>query len=473
MKRCADRPPSLARRMTIGLIAFHSMGILLLLLAQPLVLASPGSLREWFATEQARKLLTESLSRDAQGVLTFTPTPEMEAYMQATPEFWFGASDGTARLFGGHGLTPLGQRPPGFGSLAVRVPVGVAVDISNEGRRVGALIGGQRGSLSAGIWAWVTDWLGNWLAAVAVISVCTSLVTWWLVGFLLRPIRTAAAAASALVPGQRQVVLPVAGVPGEILPLVSAANAAFDRLEKEHERQRRFIANAAHELRTPIAILSLRLDEMPEGATRQRLRLDLRRLALLADQLLDLERMQHAQAGAGAAAVQPVEMVGLAREVVADIVPLALESGSDIAFRSAVPRWVIQGDPQSLRSVLLNLLGNALAHGGPGVQVELRIEADGVLEVADHGKGVPAEARERVFEAFQRAGGGGSGAGLGLYIVREVLRAHGASIALRDGDPGAVFRLRFPQFQGQVEGVVAEAASQAPSPAIQAGWPAV
>ncbi|MBU8545570.1 MULTISPECIES: sensor histidine kinase [Roseomonadaceae] len=455
MKRCADRPPSLARRMTIGLISFHSVGILLLLLSQPLVFASPGSLREWFATEQATRLLAESLRRDARGVLVFAPTLAMEAYMQATPEFWFGASDGTARVLGGRGLPPVGLWPGEGGTLGARaeLPVGVAIDIWTEGRRVGALIGGQRGSLSAGIWAWVTEWLGYWLKAVAVISVCTSLVTWWLVGFLLRPIRAAAAAASRLVPGQHQVLLPVAGVPGEILPLVTAANAAFDRLEKEHERQRRFIANAAHELRTPIAILSLRLDELPEGATRQRLRLDLRRLALLADQLLDLERMQHAQAEVGAVAVQPVEMVGLAREVVAEIVPLALDSGSDIAFHSAVPRWVIQGDPPSLRSVLLNLLGNALAHGGPGVQVELRIGVDGVLEVADHGKGVPAEARERVFEAFQRAGGG-TGAGLGLYIVREVLRAHGASIELRDGNPGAVFRLRFPPVQGQVEGAM-------------------
>ncbi|MGX9962900.1 ATP-binding protein [Roseomonas sp. F4] len=435
--------------MTIGLISFHSVGILLLVLAQPLVLASPGSLREWFATEQATRLLAESLRRDARGVLVFAPTPAMEAYMRATPEFWFGASDGTARVLGGKGMPPVGLWPGEGGTRGARaeLPVGVAIDIWTEGRRVGALIGGQRGSLSAGIWAWVTEWFGYWLKAVVVISVCTSLVTWWLVGFLLRPIRTAAAAASRLVPGQRQVVLPVAGVPGEILPLVTAANAAFDRLEKEHERQRRFIANAAHELRTPIAILSLRLDELPEGSARQRLRLDLRRLAMLADQLLDLERMQHAQAqpGAGPAADQPVEMVGLAREVVAEIVPLALDAGSDIAFHSAVPRWVIHGDAPSLRSVLLNLLGNALAHGGPGVQVELRIDAHGVLEVADHGRGVPAEARERVFEAFQRAGGGGTGAGLGLYIVREVLRAHGASIELRDGNPGAVFRLRFPQ----------------------------
>jgi len=79
------------------------------------------------------------------------------------------------------------------------------------------------------------------------------------------------------------------------------------------------------------------------------------------------------------------------------------------------------------------------------VDVELRVGADGVIEVADSGMGVPAEVRERVFEAFQRGGGNGGGAGLGLYIVREVLRVHGAQIELRDGAPGAVFQVRFPR----------------------------
>ncbi len=447
MTRRTDQPPSLTRRMTLAVIAFHSLGILLLLLAQPLLQAGPGSLREWFATEQVTKLLRESLERDASGVLVFRPTTEMAAYIEATPEFWFGAADGTARLLGGGGLPPVGVRPSEGGSPPawVAMPMGVAaIDLWIEGRRVAALIGGQRGSLAAGIWAWITDWLGNWLLAVAAISVGTSLVTWLLVRFLLRPVRAAAEAARRLVPGRHQAGLPVEGVPAEILPLVTATNAAFDRVEKEHERQRRFIANAAHELRTPIAILSLRLDELPDGKAKQRLQLDIRRLTMLANQLLDLERMRHAHALDDAGTVYPVEMVALARDVVAEMAPLALATGSDIAFHSAVSRWEIEGDEQSLRSVLLNLLGNALAHGGPGVQVELRIGADGLLEVADSGPGVPENAQEQVFEAFQRAGGSGAGAGLGLYIVREVLRAHGASIELRDGKPGAVFRLRFP-----------------------------
>ncbi len=159
--------------------------------------------------------------------------------------------------------------------------------------RVNLMLGGEHGELLEGAWVWLEDRLRRWLFTLAIVSVCVTVVTIALVQLLLRPVRAAARAAAALQPGQHVPALPEAGVPLEILPLVSATNAAFDRLEREHSRQRRFIANAAHELRTPIAILGIRLDELPEGQTKHRLRQDVRRLTMLANQLLDLERLQH------------------------------------------------------------------------------------------------------------------------------------------------------------------------------------
>jgi signal transduction histidine kinase len=423
--------------MILGLIGFQAAIGLLLILAEPFMAAGHGSLRLWLATEQVSQLLGESLRRDETGDLVVAPSPAMQDYMVATPGFWFLATDGANHVRGGN----VPEFPPHRRSDKLHdrldLPRGTTIQLRNEGRRVAVLLSGQQGAIVDGVMAWLTDRLRRWLLALAIVSVCTTAITVALVQLLLRPVRHAAQAAAALAPGQPGPALPVEGVPAEILPLVSATNAAFGRLEAEHECQRRFLANAAHELRTPIAILGLRLDELPEGPLRQRLRQDARRLATLAEQMLDLERLN-----AGVAAHRPVEMVALAREVVGEIGPLAIDTGGEIAFRSALPRLEVMGDEQALRSVLMNLLGNALAHGGPSVMVELRIEADGSLEVADQGAGVPADARERVFEAFQRAGGG-HGAGLGLYIVREVLRAHGASIELRDGKPGAVFRLRF------------------------------
>ena len=306
--------------------------------------------------------------------------------------------------------------------------------------RVNLMLGGEHGELLEGAWVWLGDRLRRWLFTLIVVAVCVAVVTIALVQLLLRPVRAAARAAAALQPGQQVPALPEAGVPVEILPLVSATNAAFDRLEREHSRQRRFIANAAHELRTPIAILGIRLDELPEGQTKQRLRQDVRRLTMLANQLLDLERLHHS---GGPQRDRRVDMVALAREVVAETGPLAVDSGGILAFRSALRQLNVMGDEQALRGVLLNLISNALTHGGRGVCVEVGIDVDGSIVVADGGVGVTVEARERIFEAFQRASEGSAGAGLGLYIVREVLSAHRAQIELRDGRPGAVFRIRF------------------------------
>jgi signal transduction histidine kinase len=426
------RAPSLARRMILGLVAFLALIGLLAILAEPIRKGWPSP-RQWLALEQARQLLETSIGRDPTGALAFQPTTQMIAYMAAAPDFWFVASDGGTPVRGGIAL----HENKDARGTRVSMLQGTTAELETAVGPVGVLLGGQRGDLLDGAGAWLGKRLPRWLVAVAIVALCTTALTIGLVHLLLRPVRRAAQAAMALTPGQGTPALPTDGVPIEILPLVTATNGAFARLEREHDRQRQFIANAAHELRTPIAILSVRLDELPAGPAKQRLCQDMARLTMLANQLLDLERLHHS----GPGTYHPVDLVALTRDVVADIAPLAIDNGSTVSFQSVPPRWEIQGDEQALRGVFYNLMGNALAHGGPAVNVALRIDATGAIEVADQGIGVPAEARERVFEAFQR--GGGTGTGLGLYIVREVLRAHGATIELREGRPGAVFRIRF------------------------------
>jgi len=420
--------------MIMGLVAFQAAAGLLVIMAEPLKAQLP--LRQWLAAQQAAQLLAGSIDRNASGTLIFQPTPEMADYLARTPAFWFLASDGSTLLRGGEGGRVRFKQGADGEKSDQR---GTVFRLDTAGGSVAVLLGGQQGGFLDGIRAWLGNRLWLWLMAVAVVSLCTTVVTIGLVRWLLRPVNRAAAA--ALAAGQDRPALPEAGVPAEILPLVSATNDAFDRLANEHDRQRRFMANAAHELRTPIAILNVRLDELPETPVKLRLRQDVKRLATLADQLLDLERLRHAEPRHD----QMVDLVALGRRVVAEMGPLAVDGGNSLEFRTELPRLDVRGDEQALRSVLLNLISNALSHGGQGVDVELRVGADGVIEVADSGMGVPAEVRERVFEAFQRGGGNGGGAGLGLYIVREVLRVHGAQIELRDGAPGAVFQVRFPR----------------------------
>ncbi|WP_035693574.1 sensor histidine kinase [Azospirillum halopraeferens] len=415
-----------------GLVAFVALVGLLVILTEPLR-EDRESFAEWFAREEVKPLLAESLVRDATGRLVLAPSPDLAAYMAGNPDFWFFATDGVTTIEGGAARSMNLFDGDQVNAHAPAFHFGI------RHSRIALMFGGHRGDIGDGVRAWLADRLQRWLAALIVVTACTTLVIARLVHFLLRPVQRAAQAAAAPAPGQRVPALPEAGVPVEILPLVTATNAAFARLDEEHERQRRFIANAAHELRTPIAILGVRLDELPEGPAKLALRHDVKRLTMLADQLLDVERLQRG----GIDGSRRVDVVALAREVVAEMGPLAIGLGSTLSFDTALPRLELRGDEHALRGVFLNLVSNALTHGGANIAIDMRVRADGSVEVADTGVGIVPEARGRVFDAFQRSGGGG-GAGLGLYIVREVLRAHGASIDLRDGHPGAVFLIRFP-----------------------------
>ncbi len=320
------RAPSLARRMILGLVAFQAVVGLAEIFAEPIA-TGRLSLRQWLAAEQAAQLVAASLGRNAAGELTYVPTPDLQSYIAAAPEFWFYITDGTELLRGGSTTQPIFERGPDGQRKDPRQ--GTMFQLETQVGKVNLMLGGEHGELLEGAWIWLGDRLRRWLITLVIVAVCVTVVTVGLVQLLLRPVRAAARAASALQPGQHSPALPEAGVPVEILPLVSATNAAFDRLEREHSRQRRFIANAAHELRTPIAILGIRLDELPEGQTKQRLRQDVRRLTMLANQLLDIERLHHA---GGPQPDRRVEMVALAREVVAEIGPLAIDSGGTLSF---------------------------------------------------------------------------------------------------------------------------------------------
>ncbi|WP_159994250.1 cell wall metabolism sensor histidine kinase WalK [Roseomonas sp. 18066] len=452
---CAPKgTPRLARRLIIGLAALQAVLVIVLILTEPLRESSrPGDLLPWLAAEQAGQILAPAIGRNAAGNLALQVTPELRDYMQARPAFWFVVTDGDRLLRGG---AVQDRNKDVVDDDGVVVPSrmsgqGAPMLLATPAGRVGAMLGNAQSGLLEGLAVWLADRLWHGLVGLLLLALGNAVVILLLVRFLLRPVRAAAAAAQALQPEQRGMALPEEGVPAEILPLVSATNAALARLEHAHAQQRRFIANAAHELRTPIAILTLRLDALPDDALRQRLQQDLQRLTLLAVQLLDLERLQHAGPPRGR-----VELVALAREVMAEMAPLAVDGGHELAFSSALPRLEVAGDEQALRSVFSNLIGNALTHGGPANQVALRILADRSLEVADRGPGIPPEARDKIFEPFQRGARNGPGAGLGLAIVRQVLQAHGAGIRLVEagipdggpdgglgGLPGACFRITF------------------------------
>ncbi|TCO75757.1 two-component system sensor histidine kinase TctE [Plasticicumulans lactativorans] len=245
--------------------------------------------------------------------------------------------------------------------------------------------------------------------------------------------------------------------PPEVRELVSAINQLMQRLEASFEAMRRFIADASHQLRTPLAglqtqaELTLRETE-PEALARglQRLLDTTRRTSRLANQLLSLAR---AEPGGGVAEHATFDLAALAADLTREIVPAALLLHIDLGFEGDGP-LPVTGDELLLREMLKNLIDNAMRYCPAGSTVTVRTQANarGVrLEVEDDGPGIAPAERARVLERFYRIPGSASdGSGLGLAIVHEVAERHGATLTLADGvgGRGLCVRLDFARAAG-------------------------
>lgn len=226
--------------------------------------------------------------------------------------------------------------------------------------------------------------------------------------------------------------------PAEVQPLVEAINQMLGRMRSASEAQRAFIADAAHQLRTPLTSLRTEveltlLEPHPPQLTPALTRLaqSSERAARLAGQLLSLARAE-------APSAEPMAVLDLqqvARTAAAEWVPRAMAAGVDLGFD--LQPALVEGRALLLQELLANLLHNALQYAGHGARVTVRTRAgrhEVLLEVEDNGPGIAAADRARVFERFDRGSRPrGSGSGLGLAIVRDIARGHGATVTLAEG----------------------------------------
>jgi two-component system, OmpR family, sensor kinase len=288
------------------------------------------------------------------------------------------------------------------------------------------------------------------LAPFALLLPALALLIWLAVGLALKPLERL----TGLVKARREDTLePLPGtqLPDEVRPLVGALNELLARLHASLGRERAFMADAAHELRTPLTALHLQMDalarasgEAERSAAMERLSEGVRRAIRLVEQMLALAREEPRTAPRHVA----VAREPLAREVVAELVPLADARHIDLGISAAQP-LTVSGDPEALRTLLRNLVDNAVRYSGEGARVDVSVEAGGSaaspraeLAVTDSGPGIPDAERARVFDRFyRRAGTVPPGSGLGLAIVKAIADAHRATLTLGAGHDGRGLRV--------------------------------
>jgi two-component system sensor histidine kinase TctE len=236
--------------------------------------------------------------------------------------------------------------------------------------------------------------------------------------------------------------------PKEVYALARAVNTLLGAVHESVTAQRRFISDAAHQLRTPLAGLKsqteLALAETDPAALRARLQRvhdSATRSAHLVNQLLTLARAEPG-AAISAETASRVDLRRMAADLCAEFVPRARALGVDLGFEADDDASVfVNGHPLLLREALANVVDNALRYAGRGVEVTVRAQrrgAEACLEVRDTGPGVPAADRERMFERFARGATSGDGAGLGLPIVREIAERHGGRATLAANEPNGL-----------------------------------
>ncbi len=305
----------------------------------------------------------------------------------------------------------------------------------------------------------------NWLAGVldrepyqdglvlALFSLPALALIWLVSSWSLRPLIRVSDEARRAGPSAPAARLSRRGMPDELVPLVDAVNGALDRMAGAFEAERRFTENAAHELRTPLAVLSLRLQRarnLARGETGldwPAIEADLAQMNRLVSQLLDLARKENASRLHPDAGVSRVNLSREAREAAAAMLPLIEQAGRTL--RVDLPDTLdIVGNAGDLRDALRNLLENALLHGRGEIRLHGRAGAhDVVVDVGDEGDGIGEAMHETAFQRFGKAAGS-AGSGLGLAIVREVARSHGGDVTLEAG-AGCCLRLSLPRLESQ------------------------
>ncbi|PIW26006.1 MAG: sensor histidine kinase [Rhodospirillales bacterium CG15_BIG_FIL_POST_REV_8_21_14_020_66_15] len=281
------------------------------------------------------------------------------------------------------------------------------------------------------------------IIGLVIVLALVGIITWVGITWGLAPLGSLR---SAILNRSSEDLRPLAtNVPREVDSLVASINSLMARLDESLQTMRRFIADASHQLKSPLAGLRTQTEVILKHSKPEDDRgpyLELRQLILRASHLVDqLLTMARAEPGGGGYAKEPVDFEKLAKNVTMAWVPRALEKAVDLGFEGGTRGAVVRGDPTLLEEMLANLIDNAIIYSPENSDVTVNLGAPWndqvVIRVEDAGKGIPESERGRVFDRFYRpAGSPAGGCGLGLAIVREIAEQHGGAVRLLDGKNG-------------------------------------
>ncbi|MGY3392859.1 signal transduction histidine kinase [Bradyrhizobium sp. USDA 3311] len=446
-----DDPYCLRSRLSWRLLSLQAALLLALVAVVVGALCASGLVLAQRDEDRVIDVVQHALTRDAQGGLTVRPTPELEQLRSETPDLWFlvrdrqghslaeGAVPAEFAAIGG-GLDQISQARLGW-QLFEDDPLKPAARLKRVDTEAGnvQVITATQGRLTGAKALVMTSlaFLGIALPGLLLMGTATFIATPMIVRRAFRGLDTTADQARRIDIHQRGARLSVERIPLEVVPLVTAVNDALARLDQGYARHKRFVADAAHELRTPIAILNTRLESLAPGPDKTRLLEDAARLATLAEQLLDIQRLDRC-----GHPFARVDLVRVAQGAAADLAPLAIAGGYELALDAPTTPIETIGDAAALERALTNLVQNAIQHGPRRGTIGIRVSRPTSIEVTDEGAGIPVGQREQIFEPFYRLTPLDRGAGLGLNMVREIVQLHGGHVSVTDGpDGGACFRI--------------------------------
>lgn len=381
--------------------------------------------------------------------LAVRPTPALEELKADSPNLWYVVSVGD--MVSEYGSE---RRPALPIAFPYHGPIGSSVFNTLDQKGSFCLAVVQRGSSQLTTMVGGPQVRFHWIAASflyrnisSILMLALAFAATVAIGsalaarFVARGIERVARRALAIDPSAPQGLISLSEVPRELKPLVEALNRAFGEIDAYIRMQRRFLGNAAHQLRTPLTLLRAKIEDVSDPALKVELVRDVRRLTSLVSAMLDLARLQN-----HAIEKRPIDLAAIALDVLADFSPSALDAGIELALeRAAEGPCLVQGVDAAIRSALANLVGNALIHAH-GTRRIVATLGRGSISIDDDGAGLPGTAEHRLLEPFQTGNTAGDGAGLGLSIVREIMAAHGGELVISSvPSRGTTMRLRFPE----------------------------